>query len=173
MGDDEKEIENGIKNQPLALSEFGAFDIHDYIPYLINRAAIVLVDQFQAGLKEHGVSRMEWRVLAVLNQRGPTRFGALASLAAMEQPTLSRIISALSKRGLVTKARSGIDARGVVIEPTETTGALVRRILPHAMEVERIATDGMTRDEAWFLLRLLQRLCDNLAPWVPDDEAKD
>jgi len=149
------------------------FDIHEYIPYLINRAAIVLVDRFQEGLKEHGLSRAEWRVLAILNQRGPTRFGALAGLSALEPPTLSRVLGALSKRGLVIRTKSDIDARGVVIAPGEGVRDIVHKILPHALEVERIATLGMSDDEAHFFLRLLQRICDNLAPWVPDDEARD
>lgn len=166
-------IPNEMKKNSLALSKTGDFDIHDYIPYLINRAATALVDQFQTGLKEHGIARLEWRVLAILGQRGPTRFGALASLSTLEQPTLSRTINTLSERKLVIKSRSGIDARGVVIEPTEAGKALVKRILPHAIEVERLSIEGMSHDEAKFLQRLLQRLCDNLSPWLPDNEAKD
>ncbi|MFD1911871.1 MarR family winged helix-turn-helix transcriptional regulator [Halodurantibacterium flavum] len=155
------------------MSESGEFDIHDYIPYLINRAAIVLVEQFQSGLQDYELARIEWRVLAILTQRGPTRFGALASLSALEPPTLSRVIAALSKRGLVVKAKSDKDARGIIIEPTAEAVKQVQRVLPHALRVEQIATQGMTEDEARFFLRLLQRICDNLSPWVPDDEARD
>ena len=82
-------VPDGMKIRSLAMSESGEFDIHDYIPYLINRAAIVLVEQFQSGLQDYELARIEWRVLAILTQRGPTRFGALASLSALEPPTLS------------------------------------------------------------------------------------
>jgi DNA-binding MarR family transcriptional regulator len=157
----------------LAMSPTGAFDIHEYIPYLVNRAAIVLVEQFQTGLKQYDLTRSEWRVMAILSRRGPTRFGALASLSALEPPTLSRVIAALVKRGLAIKSKSGIDARGVVIEPNERARALVKKIVPHAMAVEQVATRGLSEDEARFFLRLLQRICDNLSPWVPDSEARD
>ena len=167
-----KIVPNKTKSASLALSPAGTFDIHDYVPYLINRAATVLVERFQDGLGEHGVTRLEWRVLAILSQRGPTRFGGLASLSALEPPTLSRIINALTRRRLVAKKKSGIDARGVVIETTEAGRSVVGRILPHAAKIEQIAFEGLSADEARFLLRLLQRVCENLAPWVPDDAAR-
>ncbi len=173
MGRNNRQISDGTTGASVALSASGEFDIHDYIPYLLNRAAIVLVGQFNEGLKQHKIARTEWRVLAILSQRGPTRFGGLASLAALEPPTLSRIIATLTRRGLAVKRKSGADARGVIIEPTDEARELVAKILPHAFEVERIATQGMSEDEALFFLRLLQRICDNLAPWVPDDEARD
>lgn len=164
--------ETGGRDPSLALSRDGSFDIHDYIPYLVNRAAIVLVERFQEGLRDKGVTRTEWRVLAILSRRGPTRFGALASLAALEPPTLSRLLAGLRKRGLLLREQSEVDARGVLIAPTEAGRAVVRAILPHAIATEHVATEGMTEDEARFFLRLLQRLCDNLAPWVPDDEGR-
>ena len=146
-----------------------SFDIHGYIPYLANRAATALVDQFQAGLAEHGIDRLDWRVLAILNRRGPTRLGVLASLAALERPTLSRVLARLTERGLVTRSQSDSDGRGVIIEPTGNAAPLVARILPHAQAVEHCATAGMTADEVRFLRSLLQRLCENLVPWVPED----
>lgn len=167
------EKDRGRPDRPsLALDADGAFDIHDYIPYLVNRAAIVLVERFQDGLRDKGVTRTEWRVLAILCRRGPTRFGALASLAALEPSTLSRLLSGLRKRGMVLREPSEVDARGVLIAPTEAAHAMVRAILPHAIATERVAVEGMSDDEARFFLRLLQRLCDNLAPWVPDDEGR-
>lgn len=169
----DNKLQDETKVRSLAISETGEFDIHDYIPYLINRAAIVLVEQFQSGLQEYDLSRIEWRILSILVRRGPTRFGALASLAALEPPTLSRIVAALCRRGLVVKARSNKDARGVIIEATAEAGKQVQRVRPHALRVEQIATQGMSEDEARFLLRLLHRICDNLAPWVPDDEARE
>ncbi len=145
------------------------FDIHGYIPYLANRAATALVDQFQAGLTEHGIDRLDWRVLAILNRRGATRLGVLASLAALERPTLSRVIARLTERGLVIRSQSDSDGRGVIIEPTGDAAPLVAHILPHAHAVEQSATAGMTADEVRFLRSLLQRLCENLVPWVPED----
>ncbi|QSY97868.1 winged helix-turn-helix transcriptional regulator (plasmid) [Rhizobium bangladeshense] len=173
MIDDDDNVPNETKRRSLAISEDGVFDIRNYIPYLINRAAIVLIEQFEAGLDESALARTEWRVLAILSQRGPTRFGALAKLAALEPPTLSRVVASLSKRGLVVKNKSNIDARGIVIEPTTEALDQVQQIVPHALRVEGVAISGMSNDEARFLMSLLQRMCENLSPWVPDDEAQD
>ncbi len=114
-----------------------------------------------------------WRTLAVLHGRGATRFHVLVSQTLIEPPTLHRLIPELRTKGLVTKASSTVDARGVLISPTKKALQLVEDLTPHAFEIERQTLEGLTEDEAEMFRRLVQRVCANLAPFAPDDEGRD
>jgi len=146
------------------------FDHQGYVPYLLRRIADTLIERFTDGLKPYGITLPMWRVLAVLHRRGATRFGTLVSQAMIEPPTLSRLVTALQAKGLITKTSSDVDARGVLILPTKKGLEVVERVTPHAFEVERETLAGLTEDEAEMFRRLVRRVCANLAPFAPDDE---
>jgi MarR family transcriptional regulator, organic hydroperoxide resistance regulator len=151
----------------------GEFDHQTYVPYLLRRISDTLIDRFTARLKPHGITLTMWRVLAVLHRRGGTRFGILGSQTLIEPPTLSRIVDDLRNAGLVTKTSSEVDARGVLIVPTKKAIALVERLVPLALEIERETLTGLTDDEAELFRRLVKRVCTNLAPFASDGEGKD
>jgi DNA-binding MarR family transcriptional regulator len=146
------------------------FDHQGYVPYLLRRIADTLIERFTDGLKPYGITLPMWRVLAVLHRRGATRFGTLVSQAMIEPPTLSRLVTALQAKGLITKTSSDVDARGVLILPTKKGLEVVERVTPHAFDVERETLAGLTEDEAEMFRRLVRRVCANLAPFAPDDE---
>jgi DNA-binding MarR family transcriptional regulator len=146
------------------------FDHQGYVPYLLRRIADTLIERFTDGLKPYGITLPMWRVLAVLHRRGATRFGTLVNQAMIEPPTLSRLVTALQAKGLITKTSSDVDARGVLILPTKKGLEVVERVTPHAFDVERETLAGLTEDEAEMFRRLVRRVCANLAPFAPDDE---
>jgi MarR family transcriptional regulator, organic hydroperoxide resistance regulator len=144
-----------------------------YVPYLLRRITDTLIERFTAGLRPHGITLPMWRILAVLHGRGAARFHVLVSQTLIEPPTLHRLIRELRTKGLVTKASSAVDARGVLISPTKKALQLVEDLTPHAFEIERQTLEGLTEDEAEMFRRLLRRVCANLAPFAPDDEGRD
>jgi DNA-binding MarR family transcriptional regulator len=146
------------------------FDHQGYVPYLLRRIGDTLIERFTDGLRPYGITLPMWRVLAVLHRRGATRFGTLVSQTMIEPPTLSRLVTALQAKGLITKTSSDVDARGVLILPTKKGLEVVERVTPHAFEVERETLAGLTEDEAEMFRRLVRRVCANLAPFAPDDE---
>jgi DNA-binding MarR family transcriptional regulator len=149
------------------------FDHQGYVPYLLRRIADTLIARFTEGLEPHGITLPMWRVLAVLHRRGPTRFGVLARQTLIEPPTLTRLVGALADKGFVIKTLSDVDARGVLIAPTQIGLDVVERVTPHALAVEQETLAGLTEDEAELFRRLVKRVCGNLAPFAPDDEGRD
>jgi len=149
------------------------FDLELYVPYLMRRTTDILIEMMAAGLKEHDLTLPMWRVLAVLRQRGATRFGTLARITLIEPPTLTRVIRALTTRGFAVKTSSDVDGRGVLIASTKKGRDVVKQIVPHAMEVEKSTLAGLTEDEAELFRRLLRRVCANVAPFIPDHAGRD
>jgi DNA-binding MarR family transcriptional regulator len=141
-----------------------------YVPYLLRRISDTLTERFTAGLKPHGLTLPMWRIIAVLDGRGATRFRVLASQTLIEPPTLSRLVEELRAKGFITKTSSEVDARGVLIRPTKKARELVQELTPHAFEVERETLAGLTEDEAEMFRRLVRRVCATLAPFAPENE---
>lgn len=140
-----------------------AFDLDDYLPYLVNRVATRFVATFSRDLRESGIALPMWRVLAVLWHHGPMRLGALAERTTIELSTLSRSIGGMERRGLVTRRREEPDARAVQVALTESGSALTQRLIPAALACEAAALRVLSAGEAEELRRLLRRTHEALA----------
>ena len=82
---------------------------------LLGRAARLTRLLMRSGA--HKLSRTEIGVLSTLSD-GPRRITELAQTEALAQPTVTQLIDKLEGRALVARARSGEDARVVMVEGT-------------------------------------------------------
>ena len=82
---------------------------------LLGRAARLTRLLMRSGA--HKLSRTEDGVLSTLSD-GPRRITELAQTEALAQPTVTQLVDKLEGRGLVSRARSGKDARVVNVEVT-------------------------------------------------------
>lgn len=139
------------------------FRLGEYVPYLLSRAGVSLANNVSRELDGFGVSLPMWRVMAALLDEGEQRLGDLARLTAIELSTLSRIAAAMEARNLVTRRRSGQDARAVIIALTAEGRAKTESIVPRALDWESMAVAGMSEDEVRVLKGLLHRLYGNVA----------
>ena len=140
-----------------------SFDLQRYLPYLLNRAAIRITEAFQRELRKDDLTVVMWRVLAVLWHDGAMRLGALAEATSIEVSTLSRLITSMQARTLVSRTRSTEDARAVEVDLTEEGRAIAARIVPLALDYEATAIAGISGEDGDALRRLLIQLYDNLS----------
>jgi DNA-binding MarR family transcriptional regulator len=140
-----------------------SFDLQRYLPYLLNRAAIRITEAFQRELRKDDLTVVMWRVLAVLWHDGAMRLGALAEATSIEVSTLSRLVTAMQARGLVSRTRSIEDARAVEVDLTAEGRAIAERIVPLALDYEATAIAGMSVEDGNALRRLLIQLYGNLS----------
>jgi DNA-binding MarR family transcriptional regulator len=139
-------------------------DFSEYLPYLINRVGWLLVIDFgQNTLARHQLSIAMWRVLAVLANDGGQRQIDVAARTSIDVSTLSRVVTRLVKMGLVTRTRSAINNREVVVRLTPKGAAVVARVIPHAIALERTAIAGVPAKDLGVVKRSLRRMYQNLA----------
>lgn len=138
------------------------YDLRNYLPYLVNRAAGRLVDAFTRELAPFGLTIAQWRILSALWHDGPMRLGALAPHTAIEVSTLSRSVAAMARKGLLTRTRSDPDARAVRVDLTKAGRKVAERLIPTALAYEAAAVAGFSREETAALRRLLRRLYANM-----------
>ncbi len=139
--------------------------LEGYLPYVLRKADQTLSAPFYSSLVQHGVSRSEWRVLAVLAELGQLSVVELAEAALSPQPTVTHAVARLEKRSLVTRAVGETDRRQRFVAITESGAALTEVLVAEARQLSERALDGVG-DLATLvgqLERLIGRVEANLA----------
>lgn len=74
---------------------------------------------FRPGLRKHGVTEQQWRILRALAHSGPLEVTDLAQATFLLAPSLSRILPDLEKRQLINRRQVNTDLRrnAVSLEP--------------------------------------------------------
>jgi DNA-binding MarR family transcriptional regulator len=109
----------------------------DYLPYLVSRASHVILRDFHALLKPAKMRVAEWRVLGTLSAGGSYTVGALARATLFKQPTLSKLLDRLERRGLVRRAAGGMDLRHSLVELTARGRKRIRPVVAQARRREK------------------------------------
>ena len=89
---------------------------------------------FVPGLRRHGVTEQQWRVLRALAHSGPMEVTELAGATFLLPPSLSRILPDMETRALIRRTQADADLRRSVIS-LEPKG--LRLIATHAPYSER------------------------------------
>ena len=146
------------------VSDRTGLNFSEYLPYLVNRVGWLLVTDFgQNTLARHQLSIAMWRVLAVLADDDGQRQIDVAASTSIDVSTLSRVVTRMVKMGLVTRTRSATSNREVTVRLTPKGAAILARIIPHAIELERRAISGVPAEDLNVIRRSLRRMYQNLA----------
>ncbi|TMJ69109.1 MAG: winged helix-turn-helix transcriptional regulator [Alphaproteobacteria bacterium] len=146
------------------VSDRTGLNFSEYLPYLVNRVGWLLVTDFgQNTLARHQLSIAMWRVLAVLADDDGQRQIDVAASTSIDVSTLSRVVTRMVKMGLVSRTRSATSNREVTVRLTPKGAAILARIIPHAIELERRAISGVPAEDLNVIRRSLRRMYQNLA----------
>ena len=91
--------------------------------------------RFRPGLRRHGVTEQQWRVLRALAHSGPMEVTELACATFLLPPSLSRILPDMETRALIRRTQADADLRRSLIS-LEPKG--LRLIATHAPYSEEI-----------------------------------
>ena len=109
-------------------------------------------------LDRHGVNEQQWRVIRVLAESGPLDASEVAERANILAPSLTRMIRAMTERGLITKARDEGDGRRVMLEIAPAGLDLLRRVSPDSAKIYAELENRFGKDRIEVLIALLDDL---------------
>lgn len=136
-----------------------AFDVQNFLPYLLNRAAEEASIGFQEVYKsEYGMLRTEWRVLFHLGQYGDMTANEICKRGALHKTKVSRAVSALEAKRFLNRMRQAEDKRFETLSLTSKGEEAYRRLEKKAEQFHGKLTVGFTEDEIDFLLNALKKL---------------
>jgi DNA-binding MarR family transcriptional regulator len=106
----------------------------------------------------YGVARMEWRLVAALEEDGPMSPSALVRRTDIDQARVSRAIDRLREKGLVRRTHDVADRRRVVLDLTDAGRGLYRELFPALAQINRRIMVVLEESEALALEGYLKRL---------------
>lgn len=142
------------------------YDLSQRLPYLINRLGVAVVARAtDGGLARFNLTIPMWRVLAVLAHRGELRQVDLSAATSLDAPTVSRLISAGVRRGLVTRKRSDTSNREVTVRLTRAGRDIVEELVPMMVSVESALFRGVSKADIARFKAILRRMYDNMTDY--------
>ena len=159
------------RKQPKAVTggEAGAFT-DTTIGYLVRDVHRSLARALQSRIASHGVSMGQWFFLRALWDKDGLTQRELSQRVGMMEPTTVTALNGMERRGLVERVRNTHDRRKVNIYLTPKGRALRDVLLPCSLEVNREATQGVSKAELAVAMDVLRRMAVNLTGTQHDDD---
>jgi DNA-binding MarR family transcriptional regulator len=138
------------------------YRLSDAFPYLLNRVGVRMGELFSRRLAPYGLTLPMYRVMATLWEQGDRRLGELSDVTSIELSTLSRLVGAMTRKGLVSRKRPNANARTVEINLTAKGRTLVGELIPLAMLNEDVGLQSFGPEKIAELKRDLIKVFQNL-----------
>ncbi|MDR0355717.1 MAG: MarR family transcriptional regulator [Deltaproteobacteria bacterium] len=112
----------------------------------------------------------QWGVLVLLWERGSATQEELAAANCVDKSAMSRILSDMRSKGLISKEIDAKNERKKNIRATDSSLGLRERVFAAASESMRHALDGVSREDAATCMNVLDAIKRNLQekygkPW--------
>lgn len=95
------------------------------LPIALLRARETVMGPIREMLSQSDINEQKWRVLRVLDERGPCELTQVAKDACLLLPSLTRIIRAMEEEGLATRATDLEDRRKTIASITDAGRTLI------------------------------------------------
>lgn len=140
------------------------FDLETFLPYRLARATDRVTGALARRFKQtHGISQVDWRILAHLSQQAPLSVREIHAQVGLDKPTVSRAIDRLQAAGSLTKTQDPQDRRLILVALTPAGGALVETLLPLAASFQSDLAHALQGKSLEALLATLDALEEQIA----------
>ncbi|ASR48052.1 transcriptional regulator [Paenibacillus kribbensis] len=119
--------------------------------------------QLSLSLKPYDISPEQWLVLYQIYQSEGLNQKEIAAKAVKDQPTTTRIIDLLDKKGWVRRVNSPQDRRAYLLHLTEAGRQLVEKTLPVERDVNLDFVKGISSDELQQFRQTLLQIHANIS----------
>lgn len=131
------------------------------LPIALIRAREGVMIPIRDMLLETGITEQQWRVLRVLSEFGTLDTKTLAERACLLLPSLTRIVTTLRTKGLITQTRDETDRRRQFIAITHDGQTIIDDNTAQAAEIVADFKRILGKQDYDLLLDLLERLDPN------------
>ncbi|WP_364514093.1 MarR family winged helix-turn-helix transcriptional regulator [Nocardioides sp. LML1-1-1.1] len=135
----------------------------------------LLMDRIDEDLRrDHGLSAVEYEILVRLSEAdGQLRMAQLAASLAHSRSRVTHTVKRMEGAGLVQRAGSTEDGRGVICRLTDEGLEMLRTAAPsHVETVRQALVDVVPNDDLMALGRVMDAVCDQLIAAHPERELR-
>jgi DNA-binding MarR family transcriptional regulator len=119
-----------------------SLDLNKFLPYRFNRMAHNISNDIATIYTQRfGITKEQWRIIALLGQYGAMTAKQIADLTYMDKVKISRSVSGLADLEHISRQTSAVDKRAVLLDLSATGRELYESITPlmQAWEEELLA----------------------------------
>ncbi|WP_420313283.1 MarR family winged helix-turn-helix transcriptional regulator [Streptomyces sp. YS-B37] len=120
-------------------------------------------------LRPHGLGPTQWYVLYQLAHDGPTKQRDLVRALRVERATMTGVVAALVRKGLVEQTPDPVDLRQKTLCLTEAGGELWARLPDPIARIRAVAFDGVSQEEQAQVVRILRAATERLAHHLKEE----
>lgn len=135
--------------------------LDDLLPYLMNRLVARLNQNLAGQLRKQGYTFQDWRILAVLAAHDGVNLTELAEATVIPQPSVSRLVASLQRKGYLQRRNGAADSRFVEIRISARGRSAYARMRELALAEYRAAARGVNRHQSELLRASLLQMMKN------------
>lgn len=133
--------------------------LDEFIPYQLSTASNAVSDLIAQEYKSRfGLKIPEWRVMAVLGDRGASTQRHLVEASLMDKVTVNRAVKALVDRKLLDRTPNDADGRSHHLKLSDTGTELYEQIMPAAEAMEKKVMAVLSAEELTQLSEFLSKI---------------
>lgn len=144
-----------------AIPSLGEVGLNQFAPYLMNRIASRWNADVQEGVREHDLTVVKMRTLAVLSVIPSLSINELSVYTVTEQSTMSRTLDSLVEQGLIERRPQKDDARVREVELTNRGREIFAAYWPALYVGFTKLFSGVTEEEFNIFVQVLHKLVRN------------
>ena len=136
-------------------------DVHDLLNFKLSRLlenSGAMITRLCEG--RYGITRREWRLIALLAAHGSVSPSELSDLAHLERGRVSRLITELSVKGLLRRQRVAHDGRRATLTLSAKGAALYAELFPQSVAFSDLVLRALSPAEQDAFDRALHKLTD-------------
>ena len=131
-----------------------------YLAALLAQASHLISEEFHTVVRQHGFTVSEWRTLATLSDGRDISIGKLAQITLHKQPTLTRLIIRMEKRGQIRRLDHDRDGRVTLVRITPAGRRKVAQLIRLARQHERRVLEPFRLERSEQLKATLRRIIE-------------
>ncbi len=136
---------------------------------MIHELALLAAKIFNRRIKDVGLTRSQWHVLYLLNEKDGLTQTELAAHLTMAKPTLGKIIDLLEGDGWVVRREDLNDRRAKKVFLTEKLAPLVNPLEKIVDDLGELTTKGFTETQRRTFIKCIQAALENLNEAAAED----
>lgn len=155
----------GLRNKPALPPERS-------VAFQIRRAHLAFVRLLTGRLAKHDLKSSYYYYLRSLWLDDGVSQRDLSDSTRVTEPTTVLILKGMEKEGLIDRVRDPHDKRKVLVNLTPLGRSLEGLLLPHAAELNQIATKGLSASDIETTIKVIQKIASNLEEAFEPNDTK-
>ncbi|MFV8827516.1 MarR family winged helix-turn-helix transcriptional regulator [Alkalihalobacterium sp. APHAB7] len=144
--------------------DYRKYVLQESIGYRIANTGRLVINRLNKNFKDNDypVTHDQWSIMIRLWEEDGMTQQQLAKLTGKDQPSVSRLINNLVKRGLVKRVQHPVDGRTNLIFLTSEGKKMQIGLIKQAQKTIEQISEGIPKDDLDVFLRVLDKINNNL-----------